>query len=86
MLDNKPIVTITTPINHQLPTPDMAIRVDGQSRGLGDTVAKITKATGLDQLSKLYTEITGLPCGCSQRQEALNKLFPYNIKEENSDE
>lgn len=52
------------------------------SKGLGDTVAKITKATGLDKLSEIYTEITGKPCGCAKRQEALNKLFPYNIREE----
>jgi hypothetical protein len=55
---------------------------DIPSRGLGDTIAKITKATGLDQLATLYTKITGQPCGCASRQEVLNKLIPYNIKEE----
>jgi hypothetical protein len=50
--------------------------------GLGDTIAKITHATGLDKLSNLYTQITGKPCGCAGRQEALNKLIPYGIKEE----
>ena len=50
-----------------------------ESRGLGDTVAKITHDTGLDKLSALYTKITGKPCGCASRQEALNKLFPYKI-------
>jgi hypothetical protein len=53
----------------------------GDSRGLGDTIAKITHATGLDQLATMYTQITGQPCGCSDRQEALNKLVPYGIKE-----
>lgn len=53
------------------------------SKGLGDTVAKITHATGLDKLADLYTHVTGKPCGCSERQEALNKLLPYGIKEEN---
>lgn len=57
-----------------------------QSKGLGDTVAKVTKATGLDKLAELYTKVSGKPCGCASRQEALNKLFPYNIKEENSNE
>lgn len=51
------------------------------SRGLGDTVAKITHATGLDKLSELYTNITGRDCGCASRQEALNKLVPYGVKE-----
>ena len=52
------------------------------SRGLGDTVYKITHATGLDKLAEIYTKITGKPCGCDKRQDALNKLFPYGIKEE----
>jgi len=30
-------------------------------RGLGDTIANITHATGLDKLSDLYTKITGKP-------------------------
>lgn len=54
-----------------------------KSVGLGDTIAKITHATGLDKLAEVYTTITGQPCGCSSRQEALNKLLPYNIQEEN---
>ena len=68
------------PLPHKLPTPDMAVRQ--QSRGLGDTVAKITHATRVDELAKLYTQITGRPCGCAERQEALNKLFPYGVKED----
>lgn len=48
--------------------------------GLGDTIAFITAATGLDEIAKIYTKLTGLDCGCSTRQDALNKLFPYGIK------
>lgn len=55
----------------------------GKSRGLGDTIYKITHATGLDKLAEIYTKITGKDCGCSHRQEVLNKLVPYGIKEEN---
>lgn len=37
-----------------------------KSKGLGDTVAKITKAVGIK------------PCGaCKKRQKKLNRLFPY---------
>ena len=40
-----------------------------KSRGVGDTVAKITRAAGIK------------PCGrCKKRQEALNKAFPYKGK------
>ena len=53
-----------------------------ETKGLGDTIAKITHATGLDKLAEMYTQITGRPCGCAERQEALNKLFPYGVKEE----
>jgi len=36
------------------------------SRGLGDTIAKVTRAIGIN------------PCGgCDKRQEWLNKRFPY---------
>ena len=52
-----------------------------KSRGLGDTIANITHATGLDKLATLYTQVTGKPCGCQSRQEALNKLIPYGVKE-----
>lgn len=46
-------------------------------RGLGDTVAAITQATGLDKLAHLYTKVTGKDCGCKRRQALLNKLVPY---------
>jgi hypothetical protein len=39
----------------------------GPSRGLGDTIAKVTKAVGIE------------PCGgCKERQAKLNKAFPYH--------
>jgi len=52
--------------------------ISGQ--GLGDTIADITHLTGLDHLSKLYERTTGKNCGCKERQELLNQLFPYPIK------
>lgn len=45
-------------------------------KGLGDYVADLTHATGLDRVAELYTEITGEPCGCDERQEMLNNLVP----------
>ena len=48
--------------------------VETQSKGVGDTVAKITKATGVDKLVKF---IAGEDCGCDERQVKLNKLFSY---------
>lgn len=48
------------------------------SRGFGDTVAKFTEATGVD---KLVHFIAGDDCKCKERQEKLNKLFPYKVPE-----
>ena len=45
-----------------------------ESKGLGDTVAKITKATGINKLVKF---VAGEDCGCDERKEKLNKLFQY---------
>ena len=45
-----------------------------QSKGFGDTIAKITEATGIDKLVKF---VAGEDCGCEERKEKLNKLFPY---------
>jgi hypothetical protein len=47
---------------------------DKQSKGLGDTIAKITKATGIDKAVKF---IAGEDCGCNERQIAMNKAFRY---------
>tara|TARA_R110000850_G_scaffold25917_2_gene74656 strand:- start:4125 stop:4613 length:489 start_codon:yes stop_codon:yes gene_type:complete len=48
--------------------------VGNQPKGLGDTVAKITEATGIKKLVKF---IAGEDCGCDERQDLLNKKFKY---------
>ena len=53
----------------------MAKRV---SKGFGDTVAKFTEATGID---KVVHFIAGDDCKCKERQEKLNKMFPYKTPE-----
>jgi hypothetical protein len=45
-----------------------------RSRGLGDTIAKITHATGIDRVVKA---VTGSDCGCAKRQQWLNEVVPY---------
>ena len=47
-----------------------------QSKGLADTVEKVTKATGIKKLVDKFTP-DGEDCGCEKRKLALNKLFPY---------
>lgn len=48
-----------------------------KSKGLGDTVEKITKATGIKKAVEVFSKATGIDCGCAERQELLNKIFPY---------
>ena len=48
-----------------------------RSRGLGDTIEKITRATGIKKVVDKVSEVTGKDCGCNKRKEALNKAFPY---------
>ena len=45
-----------------------------ESKGLGDSIEKFTKATGI----KKIVEKVNPDCGCNGRKEKLNKLFPYN--------
>ena len=51
-----------------------------KSKGLGDTVAKFTKVTGIKKVVDTVNKVTGRDCGCSERQNTLNRLFPYNNK------
>ena len=52
-----------------------------KSKGLGDTIAKITKATGIDKVAEGVAKARGAEdCGCNKRKEALNKAFPYKTK------
>jgi hypothetical protein len=45
-----------------------------KSTGLGDTVEKVFRKTGIDKVAKA---VLGDDCGCDKRQELLNYLFPY---------
>lgn len=52
-----------------------------ESQGLGDTIA--TASATLSILKKLVTlaKLAGAPgCGCNERRELLNELFPYESK------
>lgn len=50
-----------------------------KSKGLGDTIEKITTATGIKAVVKA---VAGEDCGCDERKEKLNKLFPYKREPE----
>lgn len=48
-----------------------------KSEGLGDTIEKITTATGIKKVVDTVSKVTKKPCGCKKRKEKLNKAFPY---------
>lgn len=48
-----------------------------KSKGLGDTIEKITTATGIKKVAEAVSKATGSDCGCGKRRDALNRAFPY---------
>jgi hypothetical protein len=51
---------------------------EAASEGLGDSIEKITEATGIKAAVKF---IAGEDCGCDERKEKLNELFGYRKPE-----
>ena len=47
-----------------------------KSMGLGDKIESFTKATGIKKLVDKVSQGLNIPCGCSQRKDYLNKMFP----------
>ena len=57
---------------------------DNNSKGLGDSIEKALKATGIDKVAK---KVLGEDCGCEQRKKTLNSIFPYsNVRQFTDDE
>ncbi len=52
-----------------------------KSKGLGDSIEKFTKTTGIKSLTT-FLHSNGLikDCGCDKRKETLNKVVPYKNK------
>lgn len=48
-------------------------------RGLGDVIENITTATGIKKAVDLFSEVTGIDCGCDARKEKLNKMFKFEV-------
>lgn len=51
-----------------------------ESRGLGDTIHKFTKKTGIKKAVDVVSKGLNIPCGCEARRNALNKAVPYKMK------
>jgi len=48
-----------------------------KSKGLGDSIEKVTKVTGIKSVVDRVAEGLNIPCGFSARKDKLNKMFPY---------
>lgn len=55
-----------------------------ESKGLGDTIEKITTVTGIKKVVEKIAEATGKDCGCDDKKEMLNKAFPYKNSKTNN--
>jgi hypothetical protein len=51
--------------------------MEEKSKGLGDSIEKFTKATGIKKAVDAASKLTKKPCGCGKRKDTLNRLFPY---------
>lgn len=48
-----------------------------EDKGLGDTIERVTTATGIKKAVDYVSEKTGKDCGCSNRKAKLNERFSY---------
>jgi len=54
------------------------MKLSEPSKGLGDTIEKITTATGIKKVAGIVSKAKGGECTpCVKRREMLNKKFPY---------
>lgn len=49
-----------------------------KSEGLGDDVEKVLKKTGIKKIINIFLD--GKDCGCEERKQKLNTLFPRGLK------
>jgi hypothetical protein len=57
------------------------MKLTSTSRGLGDTIHKVTTATGIKRIADTIAQKkkgTAECTPCEARRRALNKAFPYN--------
>jgi hypothetical protein len=52
--------------------------MEEKSKGLGDSIEKFTKATGIKNIVNQVNKLRGKKdCGCGKRRDQLNDKFPY---------
>ena len=53
------------------------MQLSEKSKGFGDTVAKVTRLTGIKSVVDNISKKTGKDCGCNKRRDTLNRIIPY---------
>ena len=53
------------------------MKLSEKSKGFGDTVAKVTRLTGIKSVVDAVSKKTGNDCGCDKRRDTLNRIIPY---------
>lgn len=48
------------------------MKAEYKSKGLGDSIEKFTKATGIKKVVDTVSKATGKDCGCGKRRDFLN--------------
>ena len=49
-------------------------------KGLGDSIHRFTKATGIKTMTDRLSKGLNIPCNCESRRKVLNNLVPYDKK------
>ena len=61
-------------------------KITGPSKGLGDSIAKITHFFGIDKLAEKVANLLGKKdCGCERRKDQLNNIIPYKNKQDDAE-
>lgn len=55
-----------------------ALLAKPDDKGLGDVIARTVGPIGGDAYKTWFKRVTGKPCGCSERQETLNAIYPLD--------
>ncbi len=67
------------------PAPGQKTEHQRELRGLGDLIERVTVATGLKAAVTALEHLTGVPCGCAGRRDALNELVPFGAANSGSE-
>jgi hypothetical protein len=65
---------LTKPVAKK-PRKKRVYKTKGESAKVGDTIEKVTNATGIKKAVEIFSNITGMDCGCEERKEKMNQMF-----------